>query len=69
MGEGEGEAVDALRARHPGWRITRPEYFGRVFWEASCPGALLLRREAGELDEAVCAVKRSWQQAGRRPRS
>lgn len=62
MAEGEDdETVDALRERHPGWRIARPWYCGWQYWEASCPGALLLRREADELDEAIGAVKRSWQ--------
>lgn len=63
MTEGEDdETVDALRKKYPGWRFARPWYCGRQYWEASCPGALLLRREADELDEAVSAVKRSWQQ-------
>ena len=55
MTEGEEqEQVDALRAKHPGWSIARPEYFGRRYWQATWPGGpLLLRRTPQELAEAI----------------
>jgi hypothetical protein len=60
----EQDQADALRAKHPGWQISRQFWAFRWLWEARHPGQLmpLLHKDPGGLSEAITAQEASWRQ-------